>query len=457
MATDQWCRNTEQVDTVILGAGISGLVATKIANKSKGHRALVIDEYDRIGGNHISCDFGPFTFDIGTLIFQDDSPLMKYFPELLPLYHPIDWSISRVAPDNVIREYPLSMKEEVYGVGPLEMLRLFGSIAWGRCRSRHFANADEYARYWIGSRLFERSGLAHYIKRFYGVPATAIDPIFAAKRMGWLADGASVWKRITKLLGRKETWKTNQSFVRPRLGFGDLYAAARRTLEQEGTNFALGESLRSVTRHGTLFHVVTDRFDITCQRLISTIPVDRAYKLCGLGAPDPLPFSRLISLFFSFAGDRGFRSSILYNFSERGDWKRLTMFSDFFGPAAGREYFGVEVTSTEKGPALAAKAAASFQADVEDKGLFTGLLTFVGSHELEHAYPIYTHGASERANHMIGALRAFGVESMGRQGGFDYLPTARQVTITIEAAMNVNHGPSLPNSDPPHHLRKPCP
>jgi protoporphyrinogen oxidase len=438
MTAYRWSGTTDKVDTVILGAGISGLVAAKIDNERGDHRVLIIDEYDRIGGNHISYDSGPFTFDIGTLIFQDDSPLMKYFPELLSLYQPIDWTISRVAPDSVVREYPISMKEEVYGVGPMEMLRLFGSIAWGRCRSRHFANADEYARYWIGSRLFERSGLAHYIRRFYGVPATAIDPVFAQKRMGWLADGASVWKIVTKLLGRKETWKTNQSFVRPRTGFDDLYAAARRTLEQQGTSFALGERLRSVTRQNALLKVETDRFDIKCKRLISTIPVDRAYRLCGLGEPDPLPFSSLTSLFFTFAGNRGFRSNILYNFSDRGEWKRLTMFSDFFGPAEGLEYFGVEVTSSEKEPRSAEQAAASFLTDVEAKGLFKGILTFVGSHELKHAYPIYTHGASERADQMISALRAFGAESMGRQGGFDYLPTARQVTIAIETAMNVN-------------------
>jgi protoporphyrinogen oxidase len=434
MSVERCGSETKAYDAVVLGAGISGLVAAKILKQSGCDRILMIDEYGWVGGNHISCDFGPFTFDIGTIIFQDDSPLMRYFPELLSVYHPIEWSISRIAPDNAIRDYPISMKEEVYGAGVPELLRLFGSLAWNRFRSTGINNADDYARFWIGSRAYEQSGLAKYMDRFYGVPAISIDPVFAEKRMGWLKESASLRRRGMKLLGRKETWHTNQSFVRPRGGFRELYAVAQETLEQEGTSFALGEKPRSIVRESALFRVVTDRRNITCKRLVSTIPVDRAFGLCGLGAMDPLPFRTLYSLFFSFAGDRGFQSDILYNFSLQGRWKRLTMFSDFYGPAEGREYFGVEVTSTPNDLNFAARAAASFQAEVQSQGLFKGDLTFVGSHELDNAYPVYLMGALGRSNHMIAALRAFGVESMGRQGGFDYLPTARQVTLAIEEA-----------------------
>jgi protoporphyrinogen oxidase len=434
-------RDSCKLDAVILGAGISGLVAAKILGQGGHPDVLIVDEYGWIGGNHISCNFGAFTFDIGTIIFQDDSPLMRYFPELLPLYHPISWSISRVAPDNVVREYPLSMKEEVFGAGPTAMARIFGSIVWGRRRLRGFANADEYARYWIGSRLFESSGLADYIKRFYGVPASAIDPTFAQKRMGWLADGASVQKVLkklfAKLFARKQASQPNRSFVRPRSGFEALYAAARQTLEHENTRFALGERVQQITREGAGFRILTDRLDISCGRLISTIPVDQAYRLCGLGDPGPLPYSRLISLFFRFSGERGFRSSILYNFAREGDWKRLTMVSDFYGPAEGQEFFAVEVTTTETGPDVAERAAAATLADLVAKGLFKGALHVVGSHLLDHAYPVYVHGAAERAQHMVAALAEFGVESMGRQGGFNYLPTARQVTVEIESRMDV--------------------
>ena len=56
-------------------------------------------------------------------------------------------------------------------------------------------------------------------------------------------------------------------------------------------------------------------------------------RLCGIPGHEPLPSLTLISLFFSFAGHRGYAESVLYNFSNQGAWKRLTMYSDLYGSA----------------------------------------------------------------------------------------------------------------------------
>jgi hypothetical protein len=141
-----------------------------------------------------------------------------------------------------------------------------------------------------------------------------------------------------------------------------------------------------------------------------------------------------VSLFYSFSGNRGFESSILYNFSHRGAWKRLTMHSDFYGRANGREYFGVEVIanhadhSTELGDQ-------DFVTHVRANGLFQGDLKLEGSMVLENAYPIYSQRSGERAAQAIRTLEAFGIQSFGRQGGFDYQPTARASTLEAEASL----------------------
>src|ERR1700682_4075212 len=51
------------------------------------------------------------------------------------------------------------------------------------------------------------------------------------------------------------------------------------------------------------------------------------------------------SLFYSFSGERGFKESVLYNVSHAGAWKRLTVYSDFYGRVGGREFFAVEVNA----------------------------------------------------------------------------------------------------------------
>lgn len=69
-------------DALVLGAGISGLVATSILLRDGARNVIVIDEYAQSGGNHIDCKIGDYTLDVGSYIFQDDSPLGAdaYYP-----------------------------------------------------------------------------------------------------------------------------------------------------------------------------------------------------------------------------------------------------------------------------------------------------------------------------------------------------------------------------------------
>ena len=98
----------EAFDVIVLGAGISGLVSASVLQKQGYRRIVVVDEYAHIGGNHIDCRIGDYTFDIGSLIFQNDSPLLAHLPELLPLYIEINPSWGRLNPQGVVTDYPIS-------------------------------------------------------------------------------------------------------------------------------------------------------------------------------------------------------------------------------------------------------------------------------------------------------------------------------------------------------------
>jgi hypothetical protein len=153
-------------------------------------------------------------------------------------------------------------------------------------------------------------------------------------------------------------------------------------------------------------------------------PIERALDLCGLPHEGSLPTVTLASLFYSFAGDRGYAESILYNFSHEGAWKRLTTYSDFYSRAEGREFFAVEVIGDQVECSIE-RAADDFRTHTAKNGLFVGDLRLEGSLVLSQAYPIYTDGAGDRAERAIASLREFGLESFGRQGGFQYQPTDR--------------------------------
>jgi len=435
--TDSPAGGETDYDAIILGAGISGLVGTSVLLGQGAKRVLLVDEYDRIGGNHIDVTIGDYTFDIGSLIFQDDSPLLTHFPELLPLYVEIVPTWGRLTPQGVVTRYPFSVKDDLVRAGPIEWTRIALSLLSARLFRRKIRNAKEFAEFWIGPRLLNRSGLYQYMTRFYGLPAENVDLRFAEKRMMWIKEHASLAKYLPSLPTAKVAKPNNiknKQLARPRSGFAELYAAARQQLESRGVEFRLGQRIDLLHKKNGVFLLEANGATASARRLVSTIPLDQIQALCGHEVECNLQTVTLISLFFSFAGDRGFEDAVLYNFSHDGWWKRLTVYSDFYGRAEGREYFAVEVNADHAGGSVEL-AAEDFQRHTTANKLFNGDLKLEGSHTISNAYPMYTDGAGERAGAILAELRDWGIESIGRQGAFDYQPTARDTTLKAEAAL----------------------
>lgn len=427
-----------RADVVVLGAGMSGLVGTSVLLEQGADRVVVVDTYAEVGGNHLDVEVGPYTYDVGSFIFQDDSPLLAHFPELMDRYVPIDPSWSRLNPQGVVTAYPFSVRDDVVDAGPVEIVRILASAVRARLDRRPMRNAYDFARHWIGARFLRRSGLEHYMARFCGCPIDQIDITFAQSRMLWLSDHTRVPALLQKLrdLVRPPAPQppVNQQLARPREGFVHLYAPVVAGLEARGAEFRLGVELPRVTREPDgSFVVHVEGGTILTPRVVSTIPLDLAAVVCGAPAQD-LPYVTLVSLFYSFEGSRGFSESVLYNFSYEARWKRLTVYSDFYGLAEGRVYFTVEVVADRTGT-TPDEADEEFRRHVLDNGLLTGDLRLEGSHVLAHAYPIYMNGSAERASASVAALRAMGVESFGRQGSFRYQPTARVSALDAESAL----------------------
>lgn len=435
---------SQRVEVAILGAGISGLVGASVLIRQGCESIAVVDEYDHLGGNHIDVTIGEYTFDIGSLIFQDDSPLLDHFPYLMDRYIPVEPAWSRLNPQGVITEYPFSLRDDFLAAGMAEATRLAGSALRWRADPRRLRSAHDFARRAVGSRFLNRSGLGHYMERFCGCPIDQIELAFAESRMAWVADqtrpGAVVERVYRGLRSLPPRPEENRQLVRPRGGFETLYAPVAADLESRGVTFASGAAIDAIVPEadGTFTISSGGRVVVVADRVVSTIPITRAMTLVGL-VPPPLPTVTLTSLFYSFAGDRGFDTSIFYNFSDAGTWKRLTVYSDFYGKVADREFFTVEVVGgVGRGAPDPAAADAEFRQHVGEHGLFSGDIVLEGHHVLEQAYPIYTRGSGDRAAAGRARLAGVGIESFGRQGGFTYQPTARVSTLEAEDALGMS-------------------
>ena len=426
---------TPHHQAIVLGAGVTGLDSASVLLGQGCTSVCIVDAYPELGGNHLDVAKGPFTFDVGSFIFQDDSPLLAHFPSLLERYVPIAPSWGRLNPQGKVTAYPISVRDDVLAAGPIGMARIGLSVIKARLSGRGGSSARDFARYWIGDHLLQRSGLEAYMRRFYGIPPEQIDIRLAEKRMQWISEHASLRNQLRRLLRPAPAGPTNRQMARPREGFAALYGPLRAELEARGATFRLGAAPERLVRDGGVFRLDVDGETIAADRVISTVPLPVAARLCGLADDTGLEAIHLISLFFSFEGERGFAPSILYNFSPEGAWKRLTVYSDFYGRAEGREYFAVEVIGGQVGDS-AALAEADFRDHVRRNGLFRGDLRLEGHHTLDHAYPIYSRNAGDRAAAVVAALKGLGVESFGRQGGFGYQPTARVSTQVAESALN---------------------
>ncbi len=400
---------------------------------------LIIDEFPKLGGNHTNVEIGDYTFDIGSFFFSEDSKFLLHFPEIIPHLHytgPDSYSIARITPGMKIGSYPIDLDLDVWGGGPLAPLRYFASALYGRLLVDENGSAADFARHWIGDRFFRQSGLKSYMERLFGEDPANIESAFAQKRMRWVKKNARIREFIRAVVNHRRRGKEDQpvrQFVRPRCGFDGVYGAISDRLAERGVEFRLNCDIGRIEGCGeTGFRIVlADGSMLRGRRLISTIPLSRSLSLCGLQAPSELRSANLATLFVSFSGRRGFTSNVLYNFTAEGRWKRLTMHSDFYGMENGREYFSVECISRcpdERPETLFSE----FGAQAKQVGIFDGELALEGCRVTENAYPVYRHGATAATDDAVGRLGARGILSFGRQGGFDYQPTAGISTLVAE-------------------------
>ena len=54
---------------------------------------------------------------------------------------------------------------------------------------------------------------------------------------------------------------------------------------------------------------------------------------------------------------------------------------------------------------------------------------------LSHAYPVYRHGFEEVLHPVMEGLRSQGIEPLGRQGRFDYIPNSSIATDLVREAI----------------------
>lgn len=416
-------------DAVVLGAGVSGLAAAYDLVQA-GLSVIVIESGQSCGGMHRSQNIGNFTFDSGSVFFEDTHPFLNMFPEIASSFLPVFRRQARITPEGSVLHYPFDFNEVMSW--PLRTrLRIARDIAGQRLFNNVPEDAEAFSCRRIGQTAYEASGLKNYISRFHQEDPSRIDVMFASRRMNFLQKETRL-RSIARTLLRRMAGRSplarprRQLLVRPREGFEVMYGEIRRQLEARGVRFMLDSKVTKISRPTNRFQIETPTGVVTAAHVVSAIPLDTLHQTV-FGEGTSLESLDLMTLFIRASDIPGFDGNVLFNFHDRGRWKRATIYSRIYGRADDSEYFAVEITRRKSDTMDAQAAFEEFRQDVAGMGVFSDDLTLVGSDIIEDAYPLYHKGCATELNEAMSRLTDFGIVPVGRQGRFAYLPVSAGV------------------------------
>jgi protoporphyrinogen oxidase len=366
-------------------------------------------------------------YDIGAFVFDPAHEYLQTFPDLIPMMVPVSHHCTSLQRGGMLGPFPFSiaahLRQNGRGSFALDLL----DVARCKLTARRRRTVREYCTYYLGSRLYESSGLRYYVERLYGLPEDQLSLDFAHARLFQLAEQCGLRRNGPRVLARglrgdrSAPW---ECLVRPREGFGPIYARLRSTLEQAGVTVSLGADISSIrpegAAHALTSHGQTRTFDL----VVSTIPMDSLAALTGVTLPFHPRTMTLVSLFYRFTGAVGFDGHCLYNYAPDGAWKRAVVFSNYYGTHEGEHYFTVECTIPGDAPVDLEATRRAFEAHIAGWPVFRGRLSWQGGVATPRAYPVLRAGEEEAIRASRQLLGQTGILLAGRQGRFAYTSSA---------------------------------
>jgi protoporphyrinogen oxidase len=230
------------------------------------------------------------------------------------------------------------------------------------------------------------------------------------------------------------------SYARPTSGFGEMYAYIEKELRDRGVEVNCNTNIEKIDLENKQV-ILADGTIHAYDHLLSSIPLGVLCKLSGTPFNMQLKYKPLCSLFYEADRKPIPEGYAIFNFTERGKWKRITIHSAYYGTDRGKHYFVVE--SLPENTDMSQEEMAS-QLDRDFRDTFTNTsyeadvatAKLIGSKVIPNAYPIYGKDFDptviDRLKVDLGKSSAYLV---GRQGEFDY---ANSSDVALSAIKTIN-------------------
>jgi protoporphyrinogen oxidase len=278
----------EAVGYAILGGGPAGLTGA-LALGVRGHRAVVFEADQQVGGIAKTVEVDGYRFDLGGhRFFTKVGEIRRLWADLLGDEFLIRPRLSRIYYAGKFFSYPLTSKDVVARLGLWESARCAGSYLWAqRRRGRTEETFEEWVTARFGRRLYD-AFFRTYTEKIWGIPGSEIRSLWAAQRI----KNFSLWKAGLTILGlrRAEVTTLIEEFHYPRLGPGQMWEVLQERLaERHGINVELNHRVTKIYHENMRVYAI----DVESEGETETYAVDGVLSSLALrdlvGALDPAP------------------------------------------------------------------------------------------------------------------------------------------------------------------------
>ena len=445
--------SSPHLPVVIIGAGPAGLTAGYLL-AGLDVPALVFEADAQVGGLAKTVVRDGYRFDLGGhRFFTKSREVDALWNEIMGNELLLRPRLSRIYWNGRFLEYPLSPRDVVRKLGPLELGRVLASYAAALPRRR---GGEKTLEDWVsnrfGRRLFDLF-FRTYTEKVWGVPASEIRAEWAAQRIKGLSLTSAAKDAI---FGNGGVKSLIREFHYPRYGPGQMWEAMAELIGERGGEIRTGMPIERISvQDDRVVAVSAGGVEIECGDVISSLPLRTLTAVtepppdgAALEAAQGLRYRDFLTVALVLRGGDPFPDNWVYvhdpsvrvgriqNYRSWSPW----MVPDPDTTCIGLEYFcfeGDELWSASDADLveLAASELQRLGLGVRDR-VERGYAVRVPK-----AYPVYDEDYAAR----LAAVRSWldgieGLQQVGRNGLHRYNNSDHSMLTAIRAVENLTAG-----------------
>ena len=290
---------------VVIGGGPAGLTAAYELVK-RGHRPIVLEKGDKVGGLSRTEQYKGYRFDMGGHRFYTKSQEVKQmWEEVLGKEFLRRPRLSRIFYNRRFFYYPLKPFNVLWNLGLIESLRII--LSYLRWQVFPYGQEETFEQ-WVTNRFGRRLFLVFfktYTEKVWGISCSELKAEWAAQRIKDLSVKTALTHMFFK--PRVAVKTLIEEFDYPRLGPGMMWQAVKEEIEKRGGVVQLNTDVVEIIREGDAVRSVMAVRDGKTQEIrgshfISSMPVtDFVRKLSpgsdrALGAANQLHYRDFLTV-----------------------------------------------------------------------------------------------------------------------------------------------------------------